>query len=250
MYKIKTLAVFGLLVLLLSLPVMALSNATASVNAQDGNTHEIVFTIPVGPEGVQYQGEGIPEMLVGGPMAFAAAPDGSFWVADTVGNRLLHHSPKGNALGMVDLAGQAVGIGDLEVTGSDVLVLDIAAVIPRVLRLSPAGKLLARYELPEGLRLENGLSGIALGDQGEILVEREGGAWVTRLVDAAGRVAPVPLAGYIYRGRLYSTQPADMRAEDTRRGYITAGDKRIEVAVPHDLGGLRILGFGRDDSFT
>lgn len=176
MYRIKFLAVFVLAALLLSLPVMALSNATTPVSAQDGNTHEIVFTIPVGPEGVQYQGEGIPEMLVGGPAAFAVAPDGSFWIADTVGNRLLHYSSKGNALGVINLAGRAVGIGDLAVTSSDVLALDIAAVIPRILRLSPDGKLLARYELPEGLRLENGLSGIALGDQGEILVEREGGA--------------------------------------------------------------------------
>lgn len=69
---------------------MVLSNAAAPVSAQDGNTHEIVFTIPVGKEGVQYEGENVPEMLTWGPAAFTVAPDGSFWIADTVGNRLLH----------------------------------------------------------------------------------------------------------------------------------------------------------------
>jgi len=40
-----------------------------------------------------------------------------------------------------------------------------------------------------------------------------------------------------------------MAAEDTTRGYITAGDRRIEVTVTNSLGGLRILGFNPDGSF-
>jgi hypothetical protein len=50
----------------------------------------------------------------------------------------------------------------------------------------------ASYELPEGLRLEDGLSGIALGDKGEVVVEREGGAFVHQLVDAEGKFAQGP----------------------------------------------------------
>lgn len=40
-----------------------------------------------------------------------------------------------------------------------------------------------------------------------------------------------------------------MSAEDTTRGYITAGDTRIEVAVTNSLGGLRLLGVNPDGSF-
>lgn len=248
MRRIKSLAVFVLLALLVGLLIGVLPNAAASVRAQDGAPHEIVFTIPIGKEGVQYEGER-PEMLPWGPTAFAVAPDGSFWIADAVGNRLFHYSPAGNTLGTVSLAGQVVGIGDLEVTRSDIWVLDIAAVIPKLLRLSPDGKLLGRHEIPEGLRLEHGLSGIAVGDQGEVLVEREGGVFVSQLVDTSGKITRIPLQGYVHRGRLYTARPADLTAADTTRGHITAGEVQIEVTMTHDLGGLRILGFHPDGSF-
>ncbi len=161
----------------------------------------------------------------------------------------IHYSPKGDALGVVSLAGQVVGAGDLEVTASDILVLSQAAMPPKVVRLALDGTVLASYELPKGLRLEDGLSGIALGDQGEVLVEREGGAFVSQLVNVKGKLAPKPWEGYIHRGRLYRARPADLTAADTTRGNITAGDTSIEVVVPHDLGGLRILGIGPDGSF-
>ena len=222
---------------------------SASVSAQDVNTHEIVFTIPVGEDGVHYSRVG-PEILTWGPSAFTVVPDGSFWIADTVANRLLHYNLEGDRLNTINLnAHQVVGVGDLEISASDIFVLDIAAVIPRILRLSPDGELLASHKLPVGLRLENGLTGIAVGDQGELLVEREGGAFVSVLVHADGKVAPVALDGYIHRGRLYNARPADLTAADTTRGYITAGDTRIEVDVTHSLGGLRVLGVNADDSF-
>jgi len=225
------------------------ASGSASVNAQDANTHETVLTIPVGEDGVRYSGAG-PEILTWGPAGFTVAPDGSFWIADTVSNRLLHYSPEGKRLNTINLdAYQVVGAGDLEIAASDIFVLDIAAVIPRILRLSPAGELLASYELPRGLRLENGLSGIAVGDLGEVLVEREGGVFVSMLVDADGRIALTALDGYIHRGRPYTARPADLTAADTTRGYITAGDTHIEVDVTHSLGGLRLLGVNADDSF-
>jgi hypothetical protein len=249
MGKNKFSSVFVLSALVLGLLAMVLSNAAAPVSAQGENTHEIVFTIPVGKEGVQYEGENVSEMLTWGPKAFTVAPDGSFWIADTVGNRLLHYSPKGDLLDMIYLDGQVVGAGDLEVTASDILVLSQAAMPAKVVRLALDGTVLASYELPKGLRLEDGLSGIALGDQGEVLVEREGGAYVSQLVDARGKMAPAPLDGYVHAGQLYTARPADMTAEDTTRGYITAGDRRIEVAVTNSLGGLRLLGVNPDGSF-
>lgn len=70
------------------------------------------------------------------------------------------------------------------------------------------------------------------------------GAWVR---PRAGR--RTPLDGYVHEGRLYTAHPADMTADDTTRGYITAGDTRIEVAVTNSLGGLRLLGVNPDGSF-
>ena len=144
-YVVLTIALLG--------TATPLSSLTAAASHLDANTHETVFTIPVGQDGVQYEGERS-EMLTWGPTALAIAPDGSFWIADTAGNRLLHYSPKGEALDTIDLDDhQVVGIGDLEVTASGILVLDIAAVVPRVLRLSLDGELLASYEVPKELGL-------------------------------------------------------------------------------------------------
>lgn len=243
MRKFKLLSFFTawvmLMVLFLSVPFHAIEQP---VRAQEESTHEVVCTIPVGNEGVQYEGMDIPEMLPWGPAAFTIAPDGSFWIADTSGIRLLHYSAACDQLDTISLDGQVVGIGDVEVSASGVFVLDIAAVIPKVVYLTPDGVVLAKHELPEGLRLADGLSGIALGDQGEVLVEREGGAFVFQLLDASGKLALRPLNGYIHNGQLYRAQPADMRADDTTRGFIMVGDTRVEVTVPNSLGGLRVLG--------
>ena len=226
-----------------------LASLTATASYADVNTHETVFIIPGGKDGVQYEGER-PEMLTWGPTAFAIAPDGSFWIADTVGNRLLHYSPKGEALNAINLnEHQVVGVGDLEITASGIWVLDIAAVMPRVLHLSPDGELLASVGVPKELGLANGLSGIAVGEQGQVLVEREGSAFVSQLVDADGKVAPVVLDGYIHGGRLYTAGPVDMAAVDATRGHIMAGNKRVEVGVNHRLGGLRLLSVNADDDF-
>ena len=248
MRRPKFFLMLALATLLLVLSGMV-PRSVIQVSTQDTNAYELVFTIPVGEDGIHYEGEGVPEMLTWGPTAFTVAPDGSFWIADTIGNRLLHYSSKGEFLSAINLSGLVVGIGDLEATPSDILVLDIAAVVPKIIRLSQGGQLLASYEIPEGLQIENGLSGIAIGDKGEILVEMEGGASVFQLVNAEGKLSPQSLGGYIHRGRLYKARPADLGAKDTSRGYIVAGNTRIEVIVAHDLAGLRFLGFNPDGSF-
>jgi len=237
-------------VLLGVLLIGMLSAAVVQPGVSGGRMGEVVFTIPAGPEGVQYEGGDAPETLRWGPAAFTVAPDGSFWVADTVGNRLLHYSPQGDLLGRIGLEPyQVVGVGDLEATASDVFVLDVAATTPRMLRLALDGSLLAGYELPENLSLAGGLSGIALGDQGEVWIEREGGALVSQLVDTKGRVTGVELAGYLRGGRLYSARPADLTAGDSRQGTVIAGSVRIQVKVSNVLAGLRFLGVSPDGSF-
>jgi len=110
---------------------------TACING--GGT--VVFTVPVGSEGVQYGPNN------SGPAALAVAPDGAFWIADTVGNRLLHYDSHNVLLGRIALESYGViGVGDVEVTDSGILVLDIAAPIPRVLRLATDGRQVAAYE--------------------------------------------------------------------------------------------------------
>jgi hypothetical protein len=217
------------------IPVPAVTGTVPVASATGTDVGRVIFTVPVGPEGVQYGPN------YSGPAALAAAPDGTFWIGDTVGNRLLHYDSRGILLSRIDLSGYGVvGLGDVTATDAGILVLDIAAPVPRVLHLTGDGLQVAAYALPEGLRVEDGLTGLDVGDQGEILVEREGGALLSQLVNARGVLEPLPLQGYTHQGRLYKTQLADGRES---HGSITAGDARIEVSVSNVLAGLRILGF-------
>ena len=50
------------------------------------------------------------------------------------------------------------------------------------------GKLIHRYELPDGLRHQNGLTGIAIGNDGSLLIELEGGLKVTKYISASGEI--------------------------------------------------------------
>src|SRR5690606_32650887 len=114
-------------------------------------------------------------------------PDGTFWIADTQGGRLLHYDPQGALLNGIDLRDYGVsGAADVEATGSDILVLSSGG---EVLRLATDGELLATYDIPGGLGPEGGLTGLAVGDHGEILLEFEMGAQIAQFVDAHGVLA-------------------------------------------------------------
>lgn len=199
--------------------------------AKDGT---VLFTVPVGSDGVQYGAEQT------GPMALAVATDGTFWIADTQGNRLLHYDPQGIQLNRIDLNGHGIGVADVEAMGSDVLAL-MVGYGEQVLRFNADGNLLAIYDIPDGLGPEGGLTGLAVGDHGQVLLEFEMGAQVAQLVNAQGALEPSPLPGYTHDGQLYK---AELAGWQTSRGAIVAGSARIEVTVPDTLAGLRILGFG------
>ncbi|MCS7208213.1 MAG: fibronectin type III domain-containing protein [Fimbriimonadales bacterium] len=220
------------------------SNLPSRVSDTGDATYETVFVLPADhPDSPRYQ-HGGPELLRWGPSALAVDTDGTFWIADAVANRLLQYNPQGRLLRRIPLDEVVVGLRDIEVNQSGIWVLDIAAIVPAVLHFSREGKLLARYELPEGLHLEDGLTGVALSDLGELLVERYGGASVTRLLDEKGRLNPTPLDGYPYCNTSYSTYVHPINGPNPSTGYILANhpDKPlITVQVDQLLGGLFLL---------
>ncbi|PIU90282.1 MAG: hypothetical protein COS63_03600, partial [Anaerolineae bacterium CG06_land_8_20_14_3_00_57_67] len=250
MNKIKFFAILLLISLALGFRDTGLSGLQFQAYAQSGNAHEVVFTVPVGENGIHYEGVDIPEMLTWGPAAFTVAPDGSFWIADTVGGRLLHYSPAGNLLGKIDLKGLIVGATDVEAAKAGIWVLDQASMPPKVIRLAEDGAALGKYDLPPGLHLEDGLTGIALGNRGELLVEREGDAYVTQFTDATGNpVEAMTTNGYIHKGGLFAANASGLNSLTPKRGTILAGQLHIEVETEYDLGGMQILGFGPQDDF-
>lgn len=250
MNKIKFFSTLLILSLTFGFTVASLSRLQFQAYAQDGNGYEVVFTIPIGENGIHYEGVSVPEMLTWGPAAFTIAPDRSFWIADTAGDRLLHYSPTGNLLGKIDLKDLIVGATDVEVAESGIWVLDQASMPPKAMRFAEDGAVLAKYDLPSGLHLEDGLTGIDLGDQGELLVEREGDAYVTQITNADGKLVEIVTTnGYVHKGKPFAAHASGPNSTTPRGGTIIAGQLNIEVETENDLGGMQILGFGPQDDF-
>jgi len=224
-------------------------NASASSQNSVLN-NEVVFSIPLGENGIHYEGKDNLDMLTWGPTALTVAPDGTFWIADAADDHLLHFSQKRVLLDKISIGDLVTGAGDLEVTFKEIWVLDMASIPPRLIHLSLDGKVLSIFDLPEGLYLEDGLSGIALGSDGSVIIELVGGHTLIQLISPSGKIEQQALEGYEYKGNVYSAYPADFNSnEDKSHGYILAGNKRIEVEVANDLGGLRILHVNSDGSF-
>ncbi len=220
--------------------VTAVTNSSAApIDIETQN--ELVFTIPIGEEGIHYDGEENPEVFKWGPTAMAIAPDGSFWIADAPGNRLIHLNVKGELLEKIPTIDYIVGIGDLLVTSEEIWILDMASYPAKVVQMSLDGKFRNAYDLPEGLQLENSLSGIALGSDGSILVEQGGGYKISRFISPAGEVDQTPLSGYEYHGKNYSVSPANLTSEYASKGSILVDDRQFDVVVENDLAGLSIL---------
>ena len=209
-----------------------------------------LFTIPAGKDGVHYKrGE---TSIAWGPSAFAVAQDESFWIADTVGNFLLHYDKTGTLLTKINLSKiyyPVVGVGDIEVTSSGIFILDIAAHTPKIIQLSFDGVATNSYEIPENLRLANGLTGIAIGENNEILIEIEDGVKVYQLVGKNGEISQVLLDGYTHKGRLYSTKVKPEDTTDSKSRFITAGDIKVKVEVANHLGSVHLLGIEQDGCF-
>lgn len=222
---------------------------TPTIKQEDSIYSEIICQIPLGDKGIHYEGADNPGYLTWGPSTLAIAPDGTFWIADTPDDHLLQFDLHGVLIRKIAIGGLIIGAGDLEVTSSNIWVLDVASIPPKIVLLSLNGFLISSYDLPEGLWLENGLSGITQGTDGSILVEKLGGHVITQIISPSGDLDIKTLGGYDLNGNELSAYPADMRKIDASKGYLLVGENRIDVTVMNDLAGLSILRINPDGSF-
>ena len=239
----KSLVFASLMILTIMLSLTYLSGG---VTAESKSGHEVLFSVPMGESldsTLQYSHKR-DEELQWGPKALAAAPDGSFVIANTVSNNLLRFDAKGNLLNTVDLSQIAVGVADLEATRAGIFALDVAASTPVVLHIDYAGYLLAKYEVPAEVR--EWLSGLAVGENGQLLLEHKAEI-AYQLLDADGALDAFPVDGL--SSRSVPIKPQGSTAEQASRAGINAGSNRIEIAVPNTLAGVRLLGTGAGGSF-
>jgi LysM repeat protein len=208
--------------------------------------YETLFVIPVGEGSLQYLGGDQPDSEINGPNAIAVLPDGSFVIADLVGNRLWRYESTGKLLKSIDL--YSIGIEqvtDLRATNTELFELEIRNERYRVNRLSFDGELIASYDIPDGFHIENGLTGISVDCEGEVLLEMAGSD-LYRLVDSQGNLySSIEKTDYYCNGKSY-------RVVNSGQGTIPkfiAGSIPLETQLTTGLGGLNLLVVLQDGSF-
>ncbi len=210
-------------------------------------TDETVLTIHNDQPYSGRVGEPKPDWVGWGAQAFSMAPNGDIWILDYAAQpqRLLHFVNPYEKPQLISLEGLVVGAADVEAARDAIWVLGIASQPPRVLKLSMEGKLMDSFDLPRGLWPEDGLTGIALAQDGALLIELASGADLHQLFDENGQVDPQLLEGYTFGNRLYRVATTTLSNNAT----IYAGDTAIRVSSELPIGALRILGSAPDGSF-
>ena len=107
----------------------------------------------------------------------------------------------------------------------------------RLVFFSDSGELVDSFDLPPGLHLEDGLSGIAAAPDGQVWIELESGAKVYTAFDTTGAFSPQRVEGYEVQG-------ATMREAQGIEGGMARfymGDVTIERPVRW-MGGLTFEG--------
>ncbi len=210
-------------------------------------TDETVLTIHNDQPNSGRVGEPKPDWVGWGAQSLSVAPNGDIWILDYAAQpqRLLHFGRPYEKPQFISLEGLVVGAADVEAARDAIWVLGIASQPPRVLKLSMEGKLMDSFDLPRGLWPEDGLTGIALAQDGALLVELAGGADLYQLFDQNGQVAPQLLEGYTFGNRLFRVSTTTL----SKTATIYAGDTTIRVSSELPIGALRVLGSAPEGSF-
>ena len=193
----------------------------------DSPAYEVLFSLRADGEEVTYQGSAdVTDFPLTGPQALTVADDGTIWIADTEALRLIRVDQTGGLLLDVGTDRDAVGpLIDVAPYRGGVIGLEAVPALARyrVVWYSGEGELLAAGELPPGLHLSDGLTGIAAGSQEEIWIELHVGELLYEVSNLGDALAPVPVDGYPADSVLLRLlSPVDGRAR------IALGDVVVE----------------------
>jgi len=214
------------------------------IHEQPGDLYTTVFSIPVGGDSIiHYRGGDNPDMEITGPDAIAVLPDDTFMIADLIANRLLHYDQAGNLLNKIELYDLGiVNVADLRVSGDKLFLLEISLDFSppryRVNQLSLDGNLITSDDIPAGFHIEDGLTGITIDCEGQIVLEMGGGSDMYRLEDiqSSSDTMNVP-NGYYCNNILYRVVNSGFQ----KPPLITAGNVLYETRLTTGLGGLTLV---------
>lgn len=241
-------------------PVLSEPPQTSLTPEAGAGWAELLFSIPIGEHGLQYQGVGVDEMQITGPNAIAVLPDGSLVLADLLGNRLLTFSPQGELLSTLDLYQLGIlNVSDLRTSGEDLYLFEISFDLPggryRVNRLTADGRLLSYFDIPAQYRLADNLPGMTLDGSGELVLDASdftipaepgGGQAAGKIIQLTreGTWSPQEVDGLLHHGRLFRYQP-----DSAAGGAIVAEGLRASTRWTLGLGRLALLEVLSDGRF-
>ena len=194
-----------------------------------------VIEIPVGPDGIEYRGGG-EDLEATGPHLFAMDASGRIHIADPVGGRIV--TIAGEARRSLDLiARDILGVTAFAADGDELIVIEIffAPTRHRLHRLTADGAVVETVELPVGFRLEDGLSDLRPGRDGDVLIEFAGGGFYGRY-DATTASFSKEEGSIEFRDAVVEPRPPDLVIDDI---LLTAD-------LTMGLGALRYLGTAAD----
>lgn len=200
----------------------------------------VVFSIPVGDQGIAYEG-GTPERPERwGPSALRIGADGSFLVLDSARSSIVRVSPDGQRQDVIRVEG-AESIFDVAFDGAEFFALDIAAALPKVHRLRPDGTPVSTLELSQDVR-EMGLTGIVT-EAGETLLELHGGAQTATFggVSRAERE--------LTSGRYRTRQGGQTDRASSPRTVLERNGQPLRIDVANILGAASVVGEGVNGEF-
>lgn len=224
------------------------------IHEQPGDIYETVFSVPAGDNKIFHYLR--TPTSIQGPNAIAILSDESILIADFPGNRLHHFAPTGRLLNTIQLGNLGIeNVIDLRVKASEIFLLEISYHRYYVHHLSLDGTLISSDEIPhhfpidakeKDLTLENGLTGIAIDCNGNVILEVAGGSSLLPLSEVQRRSSFDSITqGYSCDGKRYqviSTNPFQIP-------QISAGNVIYETRLTHGLGGLSFLDVLPDGGF-
>lgn len=141
-----------------------------------GEPYTSVFTYPIGENSQLQYITGDP---TNGPNTFTVLPDGGFLIGDIDTDRLLHFSPKGQLLKIIDLNKLDIhAVLDMRVRNNQLYLVENNSY--RVRRLTLDGELIStdaipsEYKIDESTTIANGLWGIAIDCKENIILDIAG----------------------------------------------------------------------------
>jgi len=187
-------------------------------------------------------------MEISGPNGFAIFSDGRYVISDLLDNRLWIFNSDGEQIKIINLSPLGIlNVSDLQVYKDEIYVLEIYLDPPihyRINLLSPDGKRVMYYDIPEGSHLENGLTGFMIDCDGKLLLDLAGHSQALSMTNE-NQIPSSNKNQYQCNNKSYYVQ--DIKPGEKPK--IIAGSFTMSTTLTFGLGGISLLKVLPDGSF-